>query len=328
MTGLSGSGDPLGPGVAALPSHLLVTGSQMRVDAVTAEVVTALRADGIEPLLLKGPTIAGWLYDERHARPYTDTDLLVAPDAVEPAEAVLRSLAFEPFSDPIPFDRPWPATAWVRSRDGGSVDLHHTLIGVNVSLDRAWEVLSADTETWRIGGTEVEALAPVARAVHVVLHSAQHGRGWKGPREDVTRAIERLPRSLWVEAARISEELQASGAFAAGLRMTPAGEDLARELDLPLSAPADVLLSANNPPPLAVGLEWLTRRKGVWAKVVLVARKIALPPSEMRRWTPLARRGRTGLALAYVWRPFWLIAKLPRAVRALRRARAEASPRE
>jgi hypothetical protein len=328
MTGLSGSSDHKDPAAAGIPPRLLATAGQMRVDVVTAEVVSALRAEGVRSILLKGPTVARWLYDERQSRPYSDTDLLVAPDAVERTDAVLLSLEFERFSEPIPFDRPAPATAWVRSRDGASVDVHKSLIGVNVSPERAWSVLSAGTETCRIGGAEVEALTPAARAVHVVLHSAQHGLRWKGPQEDVKQAIARLPRSLWVEAARIAEELDAGGAFTVGLRMTAEGEDLARELGLPLSAPTDVILQAGNPPPLAVGLEWLTRDQGIKAKLLLVARKIVLPPSEMRRWNPLARRGRAGLFLAYLWRPLWLIRMLPGALRALRAARAKASPRE
>ena len=43
----------------------------------------------------------------------------------------------------------------------------------------------------------------------------------------------------------------------------------------------------------------------------------------MRWWSPMARRGRLGLSIAYLWRPFWACAQAARAVPALRRARRD-----
>jgi hypothetical protein len=50
------------------------------------------------------------------------------------------------------------------------------------------------------------------------------------------------------------------------------------------------------------------------------------PPAFMRAWSPLARRGALGLALAYAWRPVWLVVHSGAAVRAWRRARRSADP--
>ena len=49
----------------------------------------------------------------------------------------------------------------------------------------------------------------------------------------------------------------------------------------------------------------------------------------MRDWRPIASRNRIGLALAYVYRPFWLAWWAPRGYVAWRRAKrvAEASQR-
>jgi hypothetical protein len=48
----------------------------------------------------------------------------------------------------------------------------------------------------------------------------------------------------------------------------------------------------------------------------------------MRVWQPLARRGWWGLVVAYLWRPLWLAAKLPRGLRAwLQVARAPSDQR-
>src|SRR6266513_174398 len=65
-----------------------------RVDAVTAEVVPALAGGGVRALLLKGPATVVWLYDNEHGRSYVDTDVLVSPDDLASAGAVLRRLGF------------------------------------------------------------------------------------------------------------------------------------------------------------------------------------------------------------------------------------------
>lgn len=312
-----------GPG-GGPPPRLLVAGSQLRVDVVTAEVVDALRAAGVEPVLLKGPTIARWLYDEPAERPYADTDLLVPPGAAGRVGDVLGSMGFRPFSRPVGSRGPAAATAWLRD-DRTSVDVHVTLIGANVPPERVWEVLSAETEPWSVARTTVAALRPPARALHVVLHSAQHGRDWDGPRRDVEQAVARLPRPVWVEAARVARDLDATPALAAGLLIAAGGAELVSALGLPPPDRADVLLRAGNAPPLAVGIDWLTRSEGAGRRAAYVARRVFPTPSEMRRWAPIARRGPVGLALAYVLRPFWLVAKLPAALRALRDARVRAA---
>ena len=43
-------------------SALVAVALRMRLEAAAVELVDALRAIGIVPLLLKGPAIAGWLY--------------------------------------------------------------------------------------------------------------------------------------------------------------------------------------------------------------------------------------------------------------------------
>jgi hypothetical protein len=34
-------------------------------------------------------------------------------------------------------------------------------------------------------------------------------------------------------------------------------------------------------------------------------------PAFMRHWFPQARRGPLGMVLAYLWRPLWLVLRLP-----------------
>jgi hypothetical protein len=73
--------------------------------------------------------------------------------------------------------------------------------------------------------------------------------------------------------------------------------------------------------PVAHGLERLAATHGPGPKARLLTRKLIPTRSFMRVWSPLARRGQLGLALAYAYRPFWLLAKLPGALRAHTEAR-------
>src|ERR1700684_892861 len=59
-----------------LAGHFALT---VEVDALTAEVAGAFSREGIETIVLKGPVLAKWLYPSE-ARPYTDSDLIVAPE--------------------------------------------------------------------------------------------------------------------------------------------------------------------------------------------------------------------------------------------------------
>jgi hypothetical protein len=296
----------------------------MATDRVTAEVAEAFRGAGIRGILLKGPAVARWLYDEGALRPYLDCDILVSPELFPVAEGILVDLGFEREGlDAIPKDWPKHARTWYRD-DGGNVDLHRTLFGVGVGDDELWGTLSSRTEGMRVGGADVEVLDLPGRALVLALHAAKDGPRVGKVRHDLGHALERAEPEVWDEAARLAARLAASATFAAGLRLLPAGQDLARELNLPSEVPMGAALRRHGPPPpFAVGMEWLAGAPGLKGKPTLVGRKVFPPPDFMRAWTPLARRGPVGLAAAYVWRPFWVLWRLVPAFRAWRRARRE-----
>lgn len=278
----------------------------LSVDRVTAEVVSALRAAGIRSILLKGPALARWLYDERAVRPYNDCDLLVGPEDVERAEDVLRARGFERFGiDAIPGDWPRAARTWVRG-DGAAVDLHHTFAGIGAPDAELWGVLSADTETMVVGGVEVDVLSLPARAMTVALHAAKDGVRVPKAVHDLGHAVERLPSELWTQAAALASRLDAGAAFVVGLRRTPAGAALAERLHLSYTMSIATALRARGAPPLAIGIDWFLNERG-FERVVLIARKLFPPPEFLRAWKPIARRGPAGLAAAYALRPLWVV---------------------
>ena len=288
---------------------------------MTAEVVTALDEAGVSCILLKGPTIARWLYADGSARPYTDTDLLIGPDDLERGERVLAELGFaRRLSD---HDTPgWTQAAhhWIRPRDHANVDLHRSLVGVGVSDEVLWQILAAHTEAIELGDAEVATLTPACRALHLALHAAQHGRRGGRHLADLERGVALPCRHLWDEAATLAARLDATAAFATGLRLLPTGAALADQLLLPRQASAGTLLLAGSSVPGALGWNDLAGAQGAGSRASIIARKLVPTPRFMRAWSPLARRGRLGMAAAYLGRPVWVAARLVPGFRAWRRA--------
>lgn len=296
----------------------------LRADVTTAEVVDALAAAGVRAILLKGPGVAGWLYDSVSDRPYTDTDLLVAPEQLTAAARVLSQLGFERVVGYA--DQPGPlreqhAESWLRHRDSAVIDLHCTLRNVDASAQEVWAVLSAETDSLRVAGVKVEILSEPARALHVALHAAQHGARAERPLEDLARALDRVATPTWEAAALVAHRLQATAAFGTGLRLHPAGRRLVDDLGISKLRSVESELRATTPPAMTMGWERLARASGLRAKCHLLVRELFPSKAFMRVWSVRARSGRAGLAMAYAWRPFWLLLHAGPALRAWRRAR-------
>lgn len=294
----------------------------LRIDAVTAEVTNALRDAGVQNILLKGPTVARWIY-RGPERTYVDCDVLVRSRDLRRSNQILEGLGFERQGrDSILHD--WPRHAASYGRDGVWVDLHRSLPGVTVDSDRFWAALAAHRASMRVGGSDVDVLDPAGRTLVLALHAAKDGGRVRKPVEDLGRALEALPPELWRAAADLAAEVGAIAAFGAGLRRLPAGSVLASRLGVPSLVTPDIALRTEKAPPLSVGVDWLLRSRGVRGKVGLVVRKIFPPPEFLRDWLPLARRGRWGLLVAYVWRPIWVAWRTVPAFAAVLRARSRA----
>jgi hypothetical protein len=313
--------------VVAAPSTLRAVAWSLGADVTTAEAVGALEQRGIPTILLKGPVVAGVLYDRGELRPYSDCDLLVAPGDVAPgdercAEETLRVLGYAPLvgDSRLKGHRPLHAREWIRA-DTASVDLHRTLPGAQAEPQAVWDELSRHRRPLRLAGREVDGLDAPGLAVVLSLHVAHHGTKMRKAVADLRRALERLPAAEWQSAVRIATTIGAVGAFAAGLRVLPEGTELAERLCPGARPPSYVLLRAQGSPPLAAGIEWLGQTRGLRAKTSLLARTFVPAPGALRLWRPLARRGRAGLMAAYVTQPFWLAAHAGPSLVAVRRAR-------
>jgi hypothetical protein len=304
-------------------AKLAATASRLALDAATADVLRTFEQVGAQALLLKGASIARWLYAEGEPRTYVDCDVLVAPADVATAEEALESLHYKRQFDDREMPSWWRehATAWIRDGDGLTVDLHRTLPGVGAEAEAAWRALSAVTETVVVAGYPSRALALPGRALHVALHAAQHGTGWARPMADLQRALEAGDDDLWLEAMALGAELEATEAFATGLRLVPAGTQLAARLQLPPSRSVDAELRAASSPPLALSFEQLARAHGMRLRVQIVWHKFVPPAGFLRHWDPAAAVSRRGLLRAYLRRPLWIMRRVPRGLAAWWRAR-------
>jgi hypothetical protein len=300
---------------------------RLSLDAALEELVDAFAADGLHPLLLKGPAFARWLYDDPSERTYIDLDLLVAPEQLEPARCTLAKRGFEQVTQRAHAHQREHHESWLRGRPPAVIELHHTIFLLEAPPRLVWQRFTQYPETIAVGAVEVLVPGPTASALLVALHALLHGVGHPKPLSDLERALERVEPASWQRAAALARELGGEDAFAAGLRLVPAGRRLAAALGLPeRPAPRNLRLLAETRE-TAIAIERLLATAGFRPRARVVALTLVPSPRFMRARYGLARRGRRGLLCAYLLRPLELTVKLPgamgawtRAARAARRA--------
>jgi hypothetical protein len=294
---------------------------RLQVDYAAAAAIRALEAGGIPCILLKGASVARWLYEAEDAHAYVDCDLLVPSADFRSAVEALETLGFEPVLDEADMPVWWRehALTTVQRKDGTVVDLHRNLPGVQVSDEQMWTTLSQATDKMTLGDVTASVLTEPGRGFHAALHVAQHG-GSARALDVLGRAIERMDDEAWREAATLSSTLEADAAFQRGLSFLAAGSELVRKLGLEATPVIEVELRAANAAE-ALTLARLLATHGVANRLSVVRYKLIPPSTFMRKWSPLARKGRLGLAAAYVWRPFWVLGRIPRAIRSWSQAR-------
>ena len=203
------------------------------------------------------------------------------------------------------------------------MDLHQKLQGVGVAPEAAWEILTATTTTILVAGRQTEILAPPAKALYVTLHAGHHGKAWGRALSHLERALACVDVSIWRSAASLAARLAATDSFAAGLRLVPAGADVADQIGLGANRSVNAALHASTPPPIALGIEQLASAASWRARATILVRKFVPPPAFIRYWWPPAARGPLMLAVGYLYRPIWLLRRAPDGFRAWIRARRQ-----
>lgn len=132
---------------ALLHEYRLSTIHAARREREVGQVFAALRAGGVEPILIKGWAVAR-LYPEAGLRPYTDIDLCVRPDQTEVARQVLK--------------RP--------ENKRYLVDLGH-----DEARGEDWENLYERSRLVKLGGTEVRTPCLEDHLRLLCVHLLKHG---------------------------------------------------------------------------------------------------------------------------------------------------------
>jgi len=231
---------PPGDALEAFARRAREQPSLMALDDAAAEALDAFAHAGVDALVLKGPALARALYTNGEHRGYTDVDLLVSPNHVPAARRVLHDRGYMSIDDGlgiVDLAGASDAETWVQARGADSIgvmiDLHWRLPGAEASPEAAWVALSRERGWIELEGRRVATFSREGLALHVATHAAQHGIRYGRPIEDLTLALERWSPDTWRGAATLAEEIGATAAFAAGLRLVPGGAVLAGELRLP-----------------------------------------------------------------------------------------------
>jgi hypothetical protein len=293
-------------------------------DHVTGLLLTGLRERDQRAILLKGASLRRLIYEPSEVRISNDIDVLVEERSIDAIEAVLPDLGFRYVGVTVAGPGRPRRRAWVHEQTGVPLELHTSITGINAPPEAVWVVLSQETEAEAIGPYVLEILNRAATTLHLALNVAHHGRADRKTMADLARGLSRISPATWRSAAALAEQLDAVPAFAAGLRLDERGTALLHELGVDARPTPEVALRAESAPPLAQGLEWLAMLPTSTARVRFVVRSVFPPRDFMRLWAPTARRGTPWLVAAYCWRPFWMAARLPGAMRAWRRARRAA----
>ncbi|WBB82078.1 nucleotidyltransferase family protein [Micromonospora sp. WMMD882] len=291
----------------------------LALDAAAVATSAALRERGIESVLLKGVGLARRLGVDRR---YGDVDLLVSPASFEAAQWVIAEWGGRPFvvgarpdDLPLRYERTW----WLPGPTPLALDLHQGFAGVGDD-DAFWRGLWRTAEEMPLAGGRIAVPDRDHAALLVALHAATPASSTR-PRADLERALAVFPVEAWRGAASIAARYDAVEAYALGLRLAAPGAELATVLGLPDGCAPARWLTAQRAPGTTISLARLAELPGTPTRLRHVVRRLAPSPAMIRLTSPLARRGRCGLLLAYAGRLARHAANLPRAVRELRAAR-------
>jgi Uncharacterised nucleotidyltransferase len=170
----------------------LLTGQEAKVLlALSAEIVSALRAIGARPVLLKGAAaVAQGLYPSHDLRLMTDIDILIADPKMKESIAALLLLDYrEPRKNIVRPSEQYHRLL-VHGPTGIPVELHNALsVAKFAALLSAQEALSRATS---ISANEMmfSVLAPTDRIVYHVLHAQLHHPYWQDTRIELRQLVD------------------------------------------------------------------------------------------------------------------------------------------
>jgi len=175
----------------------------------------AFGAAGVEAVPFKGIVLAQWAYGNLTYRTAGDLDILVAPDDFGAAEAVIRSLSYEPDADPTGWRKRWYLWSqhefpYLRPEEGFKIDLHTALSARRFGQGVPASALQARSTPVQVHRALLPCLSAPDWLYVLTMHAAKHrweSLKWVCDVAEVFRAHPNLP----VDAILTRAEQQGAG---------------------------------------------------------------------------------------------------------------------
>jgi hypothetical protein len=157
----------------------------MQQEAVFRQCIALLKEHEVQPVVIKGFSLAATLYRQPHHRPMADIDLLVRPGEFDKASGILTAQGAKMMpatgaesATEISFDRTFILK-------GVKIELHHHLMNPGFKNSIARETIFDNTCEQQIMGMHLLVLAPEMQLFYLLHHLSRH---WDF----------RLARFIWV----------------------------------------------------------------------------------------------------------------------------------
>ena len=234
-------------------------------------ILGALEQAGIPALPYKGPVLAASLHGDLALREFGDLDILLRPQQVLAAKALLQAHGYRPLYDL----KPAVEAAFLASRAQYHLVMVHGVSSISVELhwmtDPDFPVERIDDEQWWAGldqiavaGGRVRCFSNRELMLVLCLHGSKHhwtGLGWL---VDVAELARRQSRADWDWILARAKAMACERRLALGLHL--AGEWLGARLPLDVQRHAAAVSAV---PELAHKLSatWFTREHHSWGPV-------------------------------------------------------------
>ncbi len=170
--------------VEALLAHLQNTAREMarenlRLTSALLELLDRMEAAQVECVAYKGPVLARRLYDDTALRTFDDLDLLVSPEDVDQATAVLTEMGFQGWENFSKNEIERLGESRYARHFGHAdrrlaVDLHWDLADPAWGFRTAELLENAKPETTQIGGRDVRTLPTSLLLLALCVHGSKH----------------------------------------------------------------------------------------------------------------------------------------------------------
>jgi hypothetical protein len=223
-----------------------------RTLALTSEltgILDAFNAAGIPAIPFKGPALAVAAYGDISLRTFSDLDILVAPQDLEPAREALRALGYDcalhlgPREHRAYVENECALQLRHQSR-GHIVELHWRFSERNASIALPVSAFRTRATTLRIAGRVLAGLSPEDLVLYLCVHGTKHRwerLEWIG---SLAGVINRNPQFDWTAACDRAREYRIVRMFHLGLLLARPllFESLPRHVEAELAADPDAAL--------------------------------------------------------------------------------------